>query len=169
MRTQLNAEVEAVRAELLARGVVVLKARCSVRGEMTLSVAADRIESAMESVPKLLGEHWVVDWLGPTPRQIVPAPILSYRDRGMGGIKLFVALGEEEHVDEVLLAEDDEKVVLAAYVCSPALPTGSRHRIDAVKRYAKRSLDGRPVIDRLTGEVLVNESLLDDWSSDRAF
>jgi hypothetical protein len=166
MTNELSAEVEAVRAELLARGVVVLRERRPRKGDKSLTVASYRPEWARHAVPELLGEDWEVDWVGETPREIVPVRILSYRDRGMGGIKLFVAIGDEEHVDEVLLAEDAEKIVLAAYVCSPATGSGGRHRIEAIKKYAARSLDGRPVIDRFSGEVLVNESLLDDRSSE---
>ena len=161
MRGELSAQVEAVRAELLARGVIVLEESRGRKGEKSLLVASYRMEWAEEAVPELLGEQWEVVWIAKTPREIVPVGILSYRDRGMGGIKLFVALADEEHVDEVLLAEDEEKIVLAAYVCSPALPTGGRHRIEAIKTCAMADLAGRPVIDRFTGEVLVNESLLD--------
>lgn len=156
MSAKLSPEVLAVHAELLARGVVALGESRPRKGPKILFVASALPEWAEAAVPDLLDDSWEIDWLGETPRRIVPRRILEYGDRGMGGLKVTLVLQDEEHVDEVLIAEDDDKIVLAAFVCSPALPTGGPSAVEAIKKYAARDLAGRPVIDRFTGEVLQN-------------
>jgi len=149
----LSPQVLAVKAEFLARGVVVLDEERPTKGAPAPSVAASRPERAAAAVAELLGAGWELDWVGTTPREIVPRALVDYSDRGMGVLKLGIVLYAEEHIDEVLLAEDDEKIVVAAYVCSPgvALP-GARQEV--AKVYAERDIGDRLVIDALTGEVL---------------
>jgi hypothetical protein len=150
----MSPEVEAARAGLLARGVIVLDEERTKKGVKTLYVASMQQEWAEVAVPAALGDEWEVHWISETPRRITPRRLLDYSDRGMGGLKLGIVLHAEEHVDEVVLAEDDEKIVVAAYVCRPALPVRSGTCQDVVKVCAQRDVGGRLVIDFCTGEAL---------------
>lgn len=159
----MSPEVEAVRAELLARGVVALDDEETKKGDKFLCVAAPRYEHAQAVVAAVLGDEWEVHWVGPTPREIVPRELVDWSDRGMGGMKLGIVLYAEEHIDEVLLAEDDHKVVVRAFVCSPAQPADGQVRAEVAKVYASREIGDRLVLDGLTGVILPDVTIrLDD-------
>lgn len=77
-----------------------------------------------------------------------------------------------EHIDDVLVAEDDEQVVVFATVCTPLI-NGERHLMEGPHHvYVERPLGGRKVYDGVTGrevpyrnvyDELREEGYLSDW------
>ena len=74
------------------------------------------------------------EWCGETPRELRPRAIHRCCEREPGRLQLRVVVGAEEHVDEILVAEDDDIVTVLTAVCTPvAGPLGARKVIDAVR------------------------------------
>ena len=156
----VSPETEAVRAELMLRGVIAVQER-----DRTLLVTAATEELADRVVEELLPDR-EVEWLGPTNHRIIPARILNYEHFPINTVYLTVEAGADERVDCAFVAEDDEKVVVAAFKCSPHVCRRGPDKPQLERVLLDGDLEGRPVIDAWTGEVLPP---LDDWSSDRAF
>ena len=155
---KLSDEAEAVRAEMMLRGVIALH-EC----DGTLLVTAPTEERAVAVVAELLGEAFAVDWLGETNHRIVPARVLHYEYFPVNTIYLTVEARADEHVDCSCVAEDDEMVVVAAFKCSPRYADRGPDKPQLERVLLDGYLGDRPVIDALTGEVLAHvESRLDD-------
>ena len=140
---------EAVRAELMLRGVIAVGER-----DGTLLVTAPTEERAEQTVAELLGNEQPLEWLGPTNHRIVPARVLGYEYFPVNTIYLTVQARADERVDCSCVAEDDEKVVVAAFKCSPAFAERGPDKPQLERVLLRGYLDDRPVIDALTGEVL---------------
>lgn len=145
---RVSVETEAVRAELMLRGVIAVH-----EADDLVAVTAPTEELAERVVGELLPEK-AIRWLGETNHRIVPARILSYEHLPINTIYLTVDAGAHEHVDGAYVAEDGEKVVVAAFKCSPLLCRQGPHKPQLERVLLDGDLGGRPVIDALTGEVL---------------
>ena len=156
----VSPETEAVRAELMLRGVIAVQERDGA----LLVTAAD--EALAERVVEELLPGREVEWLGPTNHRIVPARVLAYEHFPVNTVYLTVEASAHERVDCAYVAEDGERVVVAAFKCSPHVCRHGPGKPQLERVLLDGDLDGRPVIDALTGEVL---QPLDDWSSERAF
>lgn len=149
----LSPEAEAVRAELMCRGVLALDERAD--GEARRLVVASASEQrARTSVRELLGEAMAVEWLGPTVHRIVPARILGYWYYPVNTIYLSVEARADERVDGAYVAEDEGRVVVAAFKCSPQYGRRGPEEPGMERVLLDFHLAGRPVIDALAGEVL---------------
>lgn len=146
---RLSPEAERVRAEMMLPGVIAVHER---RG--TLLVTAPTEERAERVVRQMLGEERGVRWLGPTNHRIIPARVISYEHFPINTVYLTVEARADERVDCSYAAEDEEKVVVAAFKCSPhhCEPGPEKPQLERV--LLRGDLGGRPVIDALTGEVL---------------
>lgn len=157
---EVSAEAEAVRAELMLRGVIAVHER-----DGTLLVTAAAEELAERAVEELLPGR-EVEWLGPTNHRIIPARVLAYEHFPVNTVYLTVEATADERVDCAYVAEDEEKVVVAAFKCAPHVCRRGPDKPQLERVLLDGDLDGRPVIDALTGEAL---QPLDDRSSERAF
>jgi hypothetical protein len=144
----VSPETEAVRAELMLRGVIAVHER-----DGTLLVTAPSQERAERVVKELLPDRRV-EWLGPTNHRIIPARVLSYEYFPVNTIYLTVEATADELVDCAYGAEDDDRVVVAAFKCSPHYCDRGPEKPQLERVLLRGYLDGRPVIDSLTGEVL---------------
>lgn len=145
---RVSEEAEAVRAELMLRGVIAVR---EVDGLVAVTSASE--ELAERVLEELLPEK-EIRWLGPTNHRIVPARILSYEYFPVNTIYLTVDAGAHEHVDSAYVAEDADKVVVAAFKCSPLLCEHGPPDPQLERVLLDGYLDDRPVIDALTGEGL---------------
>ena len=145
----LSPEAEAVRAEMMLRGVIAVAG-----DEDKLLVTSPTQERAHAVVGELLGDGVEVEWLGPTNHRIVPARVIGYEYFPVNTIYLTVQASADERVDCSCVAEDDEKVVVAAFKCSPAYAERGPDKPQLERVLLNGYLDDRPVIDALTGEVL---------------
>ena len=146
---EVSPEVEAVRAELMLRGVIAVHERGGA-----LLVTSPGEEMAHAVVADLLGEDRKVRWLGPTNHRIIPARVLSYEHFPINTVYLTVDARASELVDCAYVAEDDEKIVVAAFKCSPQVCDRGPDKPQLERVLLNGDLEGRPVIDALTGEVL---------------
>lgn len=145
---ELSDEAQAVRAEMMLRGVIVVHEL-----DRTLLVTAPTAERAERVVAELLPDR-EVEWLGTTNHRIVPARVLSYEYFPANTVYLTVEATADELVDCAYAAEDDDRVVVAAFKCSPHYCDRGPARPQLERVLLGGYLDGRPVIDALTGEVL---------------
>ena len=146
-------EVDAARATLLRRGVAVLFQENTPTTRSLVYVSSIRPEWAERAMAELLPDT-EFEWRGETPRELRPRAIHRCREREPGRLQLRVVVGAEEHVDEILVAEDDHIVTVVVNVCMPvAGPVGELcdvpHHI-----YLDRPLGTRKVIDAVRGEEL---------------
>jgi hypothetical protein len=106
------------RAALLREGIVVLE-QSSSRGRRRVGVTGIGADRVRDAVARRLGHDAEVEILGELPRCIRPRRCVGYLEREPGRLQLRFVLSGEEHVDEILVAEDDEAVVVLATVCTP--------------------------------------------------
>jgi hypothetical protein len=150
----LSPAAEAHNAELMMRGVIALHETTGERGLPCLVVTASSEAVAAAAVYEVLGNEFEVRWLGETNHRIVPARILSYEYFPVNTIYLTVEARADERVDCSYVAEDEERVVVAAFKCSTHFGTRGPDDPQLERVLLDGYLDGRPVIDALTGEVL---------------
>jgi hypothetical protein len=146
----LSPEAEPHRAELLLRGVIAHHERPGG----CLVVTAPSEELAEAAVGDVLGDDFTVLWLGPTNHRIIPARVLSYEHFPINTVYLTVEASACERTDCAYVAEDDERVVVAVFKCSPRFGDRGPDEPGLTRVLLDGNLDGRPVIDALTGEVL---------------
>src|SRR3954469_2182327 len=146
-------EVEAARATLLRRGIAVLFQETTPKWGSVLYVSSVRPEWAERAMAELLpGVEF--EWRGETPRELRPRAIHRCCEREPGRLQLRVVVGSEEHVDEILVAEDDHIVAVLVTVCMPvAGPLGEQCDVPC-HVYLDRPLGTRKVIDAVRGEEL---------------
>ena len=100
------------RVELLRHGIVVVGADAGV--DLT-GAGEDRV---FEIARRVLGSDVEIFVLGDTPRRIVPRRIDGQMEREEGRLQLRIALRGDEHVDDIVVAEDEHFVVAFATVCT---------------------------------------------------
>jgi hypothetical protein len=148
---QLDEALEHARADLLAAGVVVL-ADETHRGDRTISASgptADATRTALAEVVPLAR----LDWVGPGPRRLRPTPCIACRPRD-GDLRVWLPLRGDGHVDEILVAEDDERVVVLAIMCTSEMPDDEPPLACPYRVVLAEPLGDREVIDGATGEPI---------------
>jgi hypothetical protein len=139
------------RTALLRRGIVVLDAEAAA-GRLRVAVTGAGLARVHEVVARELGDDVDVDVLGETPRHVEPREIVGQMEREEGRLQVRVVLCGDEHVDEIVVAEDESCVVVMATVCTAADgETGDSCEVPH-HVYLTRPLGGRPVIDGSTGD-----------------
>lgn len=132
---------------LLQDGVLVHSVHHYEEFPAHVYVTGPEATSARESVVARLGDHVEVTWCGDIPREVRPRRCDGHMEREPGRLQLRYALQSEEHLDEIVVAEDDERVVVFGTVCTPIgllpghLDEGPYHV------YLKSPLAGREVLD----------------------
>jgi hypothetical protein len=93
------------------------------------------------------GQEIEVDVAGELPRWHRPLWCVGQMEREPGRLQLRFVLSGDEHVDDIVVVEDDESVVVLATVCaSTAGPSGDALGVPC-HVYLDRPLGGRVVID----------------------
>ena len=142
---QLSADVRSAQAELLRRGVVIL-AEEEFKGRRTVTVSSFVREWAEAGVAELLPEV-TLDWAGHTPHRIVPAECQSWQRKADDAIRVWVTVREDEHLVETRLAEDEEKIVVLAFVSSPSDGGFGPPHGEPAMLYLDQPVGDRPVLD----------------------
>ena len=148
----LVGDLQAAQADLLRAGVVVLDDLCE-RGERTITAAgptADHVRDALVDVAPGAS----VDWAGPAPRRLTSVPCGGYRHRGGNLLRVWVPVEQDGHVDEVIVAEDDEQVVVLAVVCTRGAPRVRVRHEEPHRVWLREPLGDREVVDGVTGRPL---------------
>jgi hypothetical protein len=158
-------EVEAARATLLRRGVALLGEARSMEDRQVLCVSCVREEWATDAMAELLPAV-EFEWCSETPRVLRPRWVKRCCEREPGRLELRVVLYPHEHVDEILVAEDDHIVTVLVTVCMsvvgpPGEPCDVPHHV-----YLGRPLGTRKVFDGVTGDELERFDLDALWAGD---
>ena len=61
----------------------------------------------------------------PLHRRLVPRPCVGYMEREAGRLQVrYVLIGDDEHIGDIEVTEDDHTVVVSATMCTPLHPEG---------------------------------------------
>jgi hypothetical protein len=153
------------RSALLREGIVVLE-ESSSRGCRQVGVTGIGEERVHEAVANRLGHDVEVEILGELPRCIRARRCVGYMEREPGRLQLRFVLAGDEHVDEIVVAEDDDAVVVLATVCTSVAGEQGDECEGPWHVYLERPLGKRVVIDGSVGRAVpyynVYETLFDD-------
>jgi hypothetical protein len=139
------------RIDLLRERVVVHAVRDDLFGTHVAVTGPDE-ERARALVTDLFETRVDVAVCGDRPRGIHPQRCGGYVKRGARTLELRYELLPNEHVDEILVAEDEDRVVVLATVCAPV----DRKLGDIVEYvysvHLQRSIGDRIVLDAVENE-----------------
>lgn len=107
------------RAALLKDGVLVHSVHHHEAHPTQLFVTAPDEERALEAVSARLGATLDVNVCGDAPREVRPRRCTGHMEREAGRLQLRYDMQRDEHMDEILVTEDDDRVTVLATVCSP--------------------------------------------------
>jgi hypothetical protein len=115
-------------------------------------------------------EDWedMAPMLDPTPRRLAPRSCVAYCEREPGRLQVRLVVDRDEHIDDIVVIEDDDSVVVCASICSPT--TGVRRdQIDApFNVYLDEPLGERKVIDALSGRAVPYRHVLAEIAAEQA-
>jgi hypothetical protein len=149
------------RAALMRKGVVVLGDGRSRQGRWVFVTGPDR-DRARADARQQFGPKVTIDVVGAVPRHLVPRACDGHMEREPGRLQLRYATTVSEHIDDVLVVEDEEAVVVFATVCTPVV-NRERHLMEGPFHvYLDRPLGGRIVIDGVTGREVPYKNVWDE-------
>jgi hypothetical protein len=107
-------------------------------------------------------EHWenMPPPLDPTPRRLAPRSFVAHREREPGRLQLRLVLARDEHVDDIVVEEEEDCVIAFASVCGPTTGAHPEQMDGPVHVYLERPLGQRKVIDALSGRELPYRNVL---------
>jgi hypothetical protein len=150
MRESHSLVVAADRVALLRHGIVVAAAD-TVPGRLRVGVTGAGLARVHEIVARQFGEEVEVEVLGDLPRRLEPRDCTGYMEREPGRLQLRFGLCGDEHVDDIVVAEDECTVVVFATVCTSVSGEVGGHYEGPWHVYLERPLGGRAVIDGASG------------------
>jgi hypothetical protein len=141
------------RVALLRNGIVVVGAEVAA-GRLQLAVTGADLARVHDIIDRELGAEVAVEVLGETPRQIEPRQLRGYMEREAGRLQVRLELCGDEHVDDIVVAEDDRFVVVFATVCEAVAGEEGDTCEIPYHLYLKAPLGDRTVIDGSTGDAV---------------
>jgi hypothetical protein len=139
------------RLALLRHGIVVLEVEAA---GLRVGVAGYGEARVRRIVARRLGHAVTVDVLGDVPRRLEARRCVGWMERERGRLQLRFRLRGDEHVDDVVVEEDERTVVVLATVCTriadepgPCYEAPAHVSLD-------RPLGDRAVIDGATGAAV---------------
>lgn len=146
-----NFVTEEDRAAVLREGVVIVTDGIE-RGRRWVGATAYNEEWIYEVIGRRFGPDVDPEIYGDMPRQIRPLRCVGHIEREPGRLQVRFVIGTEQHVDEIVFAEDDEAVVIYGTVCAPATHELGERYEGPWHVYLDRPLGNRRVIDGVTGQ-----------------
>jgi hypothetical protein len=144
------------RVELLRHGIVV------VHEGPRVEVTGAGFERVHEVAGRILGGEVELEVLAATPRLIRPLRCRGHMEREAGRLQVRYVLRGDEHVDDIVVAEDERTVVVFGTVCTAAGgEVGDRCEVP-YHVYLNAPLGERTVIDGTTGEIVPYKNV---WAS----
>jgi len=107
------------RAALLKEGVVLHSVSHYEEHPTQVFVTGPDEARARDVVTTRLGNEIEVTVCGDTPREVRPRRCYGQMEREPGRLQLRYELQDEEHGDQIIVAEDDDRVVVFGTVCIP--------------------------------------------------
>jgi hypothetical protein len=139
------------RTALLRQGIQVLAVRAD-ETEVQVYVAGGDEDWARSMVIAQLGPTVDVRVCGAGPRELRPRRSVGHMEREAGRLQLRYVLVGDEHVDDIVVAEEDHSVVVSATICTPVAEAFGREVECPYHVYLDRPLGDRTVLDALDGE-----------------
>jgi hypothetical protein len=141
------------RVALLRQGIVVVEA-ARVRRRLRVAVSAGRIDGVHEAVEQRLGDEVKIAVFGGAPRRHLRRPCVGHMERETGRLQVRYVLWRDEHIADIVVAEDAETVVVLGTVCTANLDQGGDCCEVPCHVYLDDPLGDRAVIDGVTGEAI---------------
>lgn len=154
------------RAALLRHGVVTLESELE-GARPRIAVTGAGHERVQKLVAQQLGSEVEVEVWGELPRELRPLRCVGYMEREPGRLQLRFVLRGDEHVDDIVVAEDDAHVVVFATVCTAVVGEAGRAWEGPWHVYLDRPLGGRTVVDGSSGESVSYVNAYDRIRGDR--
>jgi hypothetical protein len=107
-----------------------------------------------EIVAQRLGSAVTVELLGDLPRRLERRQCVGYMEREPRRLQLRFAFCSDEHVDDVVVAEDERTVVVLATVSRPVCGEPRAWCEGPVHVYLESPLGDRTVIDAVSGDAV---------------
>jgi hypothetical protein len=98
--------------------------------------------------------------LDDTPRRLAPRSFVAHCEREPGRLQLRLVLARDEHVDDIVVEEEDDCVVAFAAICSPTIGAHPEQMEGPFHVYLEQPLGERKVIDALTGREVPYRNVL---------
>ncbi len=140
-----------MRAALLREGIVVLEEQTH-RGHRSVAVTGAGAERTREIVALHVGDEAEIEVVADLPRVLRPRRCVGQMEREPGRLQVRYVLRGDEHVDDIVVAEDDHAVVVLATVCTSAAGEAGERVEGPWHVYLDEPLAGRAVIDGATGD-----------------
>lgn len=138
------------RVAFLREGVAVHSVHADEFGTRVYATGDDE-ERARGAIKARLGDDVEVTVCGDVRRGSVPRACVGHMEREEGRLQLRYVLREDEHLDELLVAEDDERVAVYGTVCVPCEPAIGDEVGHPYHVYLKGPLGQRAVFDAVAG------------------
>lgn len=139
------------RVALLRHGIVALE---SDEARTRVGVTGAGEDRVRETVARRLGGAVAVDLLGDLPRRLEPRQCVGYMEREPRRLQLRFAFCGDEHVDEVVVAEDETTLVVFATVCTSVSGEPRAWCEGPVHVYLEETLGDRTVVDGVSGDAV---------------
>jgi hypothetical protein len=139
------------RLALLRHGIVVLEVEAA---RLRVGVAGYGEARVRRIVARRLGHAVTVDVLGDVPRRLEARRCVGWMERERGRLQLRFRLRGDEHVDDIVVEEDERTVVVLATVCTRVGDEPGPRYEAPVHVSLDRPLGDRAVIDGVTGEAV---------------
>ena len=98
--------------------------------------------------------------LDDTPRRLAPRSFTAHCEREPGRLQLRLVLARDEHVDDIVVDEEDDRIVAFAAVCSPTIGADPEQMEGPFHVYLEEPVGERRVIDALSGRELPYRNVL---------
>ena len=155
----------AQRTRLLRAGIVVLEEDLNgARPNVVVAGASE--ERVALAIADELGAAVGVEIAGELPRRHMPRPCVGHMEREERRLQLRFVLRGDEHVDEIVVAEDDDCVVVYGIVCTSLAGTGGDTYEGPWHIYLDRPLGDRGVIDGVTGSPVPYKNVFAELAQD---
>jgi hypothetical protein len=92
--------------------------------------------------------------LDETPRRLAPRSFVAHCEREPGRLQLRLVLARDEHVDDIVVDEEEDCVIAFASVCSPTTGAHPEQMEGPFHVYLEQPLGERKVVDALSGRRL---------------
>ena len=155
------------RTALLREGIVVVEADSTPQG-LQVHVTGEGHARVREIVARRLVVAARIDVLGDLPRRLEPRRCAGYMEREPGRLQLRFSLCGDEHVDDILVAEDERAVVVFATVCTSVAGEVGEPCEGPWHVYLERPLGDRAVIDGVLGKAVPYKNVYADLAADVA-